>query len=206
MSRPSRVALGTIGVAIVLAGLSGTVAVAQTPPPAAQLETSTTSPETEDQRRRREQAAELEAVYERDDFGGNTRFESDQPGFVGAVAKMVMMLGAVVLLAYLLLGKLLPKLLALSPTARRNLATFAPQGVVEVVDRLPIDPKRAIYVVKVGGGYFLIGVGEQNLSLLARLDPDDLFAGGADAAANKAAGRGSGPFGRLLSKRTQKET
>nr|WP_274621897.1 flagellar biosynthetic protein FliO [Myxococcus fulvus] len=46
------------------------------------------------------------------------------------------------------------------------------QTVVSVVERLPLDPKRALFVVKAADEYLLVGGGEAGLQLLSKLDAE----------------------------------
>lgn len=89
------------------------------------------------------------------------------PGLGQTFFEMLLSLGVVCLLAYLLLGKLLPRLL-------RVPAASASGRLLSVVDRLPIDPRRSLMVVKMGEQHFLVGSSEQGLTLLARLDPSEV--------------------------------
>jgi flagellar biogenesis protein FliO len=84
-----------------------------------------------------------------------------------AIVQMVFVLGAICLLAYLVLGKMLPKLMRIEqPVAQRR--------IVSVIDRLPLDQRRSILVMRIGGLYFLVGVTEHGISLISRLDSDDV--------------------------------
>jgi flagellar protein FliO/FliZ len=84
-----------------------------------------------------------------------------------ALLQMLLMLGLVCLLAYFLLGKALPRLMRVQqPTA--------PRQMLEVVDRLPLDQRRSIMVIKLGDRYFLVGATEAGISLLSRLESDEI--------------------------------
>jgi flagellar biogenesis protein FliO len=96
--------------------------------------------------------------------------------YVTQLIKMVLMLGAVCVLAYLLLGKLLPRAMSLTTTGRRAMLAAPSRGVVEVVDRLALDQRRALLVVRVGQELFLVGLADQGISLLSRLDPESVGA------------------------------
>ena len=110
-------------------------------------------------------AEEFDRLVAEADRGSDERAGAE----LGAqLLKTVLMLGAICAFAYLLLGKALPRVLALSPGARRALGP--PSGLIEVVDRLPLDARRAFYVVKVGEQCFLVGLTDQGMSTLARLD------------------------------------
>jgi flagellar protein FliO/FliZ len=48
------------------------------------------------------------------------------------------------------------------PTGRSTL--------VKVIERIPLDPKRSLFVVQAAGEYLLIGGGDDGLNLLGKLD------------------------------------
>jgi len=74
------------------------------------------------------------------------------------------------LLAYLILGKMLPKLLQMTPAGQVGLTATAPKGLIKLLDRLPLDAKRSLFIVKVEEEFFLVGVTEQSMQMLAKLD------------------------------------
>ncbi len=84
-----------------------------------------------------------------------------------ALVRMVIALGAVCLLAYLVLGKALPKLMRVEPPT-------APQRILRIVDRLALDQRRSVMVLKMGEQHFLVGATEHGIQLLSRLDADDV--------------------------------
>jgi flagellar biogenesis protein FliO len=107
------------------------------------------------------------ATTDSNDKSKNAPASVHERSLVGALVQMVLVLGAICLLAYLVLGKMLPKLLRIEPpTAQKRILT--------VVDRLPVDQRRSIVVLKIGGLYFLVGITEQGISLISRLDGDDV--------------------------------
>ena len=128
--------------------------------PASPVETTTTAT-TEDQA--------LGAYYDRLE-AERRPLEGKDAGYaeLGALLlQMIAVLGAVCLLAYLLLGKLLPRLLKVPmPSAK--------QRILDIVDRLAIDQRRSIMIIRTGELYFLVGVTEQGINLLSRLDADDV--------------------------------
>lgn len=101
---------------------------------------------------------------------------ADTAGLIQSFIEMAAVLGFVCLLAYLLLGKLLPRFLKV-PEAT------ASGRLLKVVDRLALDPKRAILVVAMGEQHFLIGSSDQGLHWLARLDGSEVRDAMAAAAA-----------------------
>lgn len=123
-----------------------------------------------DTRCREAKRAQLEAIESwtpnADAAAGEKKEDLPSLGF--AFFKMILVLGAVCLLAYLSLGKLLPRLMRVQqPIAGRR--------IMHVVDRLPIDQRRSIMIIKTGEElYFMVGVTEQGITLLSRLDADDV--------------------------------
>ncbi len=47
-------------------------------------------------------------------------------------------------------------------------------GQLRVLDRYPLSPRQALWLVEVGGRVFLLGAGEGGISRLAELDPEEL--------------------------------
>ena len=60
----------------------------------------------------------------------------------------------------------------------RVLATGRPRAahLLEVVARLPLEPRRALYVVDVAGKTLLVGTSEMGLSVLSELDGGEVRA------------------------------
>ena len=115
--------------------------------------------------RLRQEAEKLERLEAQQDAASRLDDEPDSlwPTFL----RTVVMLSAVCLLAYLLLGKLMPRLLQIEPpTAQRRL--------LKVVDRLAIDQKRSVMILQLGDEYFLVGAAEQNISLMSKLDAEGI--------------------------------
>lgn len=123
---------------------------------------------------------------------------ADASDMFGALLQMVLVLGVVCALAYLLLGKVLPKIMRVqTPTA--------PHRMLEIVDRLPLDPRRSIMVIKLGGRFFLVGATEQGINLLSRLETEEVEEALATAAARRDSTSLSRFAGNLLS-RSRKES
>jgi flagellar protein FliO/FliZ len=80
--------------------------------------------------------------------------------------RTLMLLGAVVAAIYLTLNVGLRRLMGLQGTA------LGRQPLVSVVERLTLDPKRSLFVVKAADEYLLVGGGEGGLQLLSKLDPE----------------------------------
>jgi flagellar biogenesis protein FliO len=77
-----------------------------------------------------------------------------------------MLLGAVVAAIYLTLNVGLRRLMGLQG------ASLGRQPLMSVVERLTLDPKRSLFVVKAADEYLLVGGGEGGLQLLSKLDPE----------------------------------
>jgi flagellar protein FliO/FliZ len=71
---------------------------------------------------------------------------------------MVFALGTVCLLAWLALY-----------WVKRIKVNF-PQGIVRIHERVPLEPRKALFVVEVAGAFYLVGAGESGLNLMATLD------------------------------------
>ncbi len=69
-------------------------------------------------------------------------------------------------------------------------------GGVSVVARVPLEPRRALYVVEAGGRRLLIGSSEGGVSLVTELDAVEAPA--VDASAASVGPRGPRGFGELL--------
>jgi flagellar biosynthetic protein FliO len=87
-------------------------------------------------------------------------------GFGAALLKMVAALVLVCVLAYVALR-----------LARRHLvAGRAQRSTMRVVERCPLSARQNLWIVEVGGRYFLIGATEGAIAKLAELDEEQLRA------------------------------
>jgi flagellar biosynthetic protein FliO len=82
------------------------------------------------------------------------------PGFGGSLAISLLSLGLVCVIAYV----------ALRFLGRRGVGR--PSGPIKIMARLPLEPRRALYVVETAGRCFLIGVGDGPMTMLAELGAD----------------------------------
>jgi flagellar protein FliO/FliZ len=100
------------------------------------------------------------------------------------VETLVTLLGIVALLVVVLYGG-------------RRLGVGRPSGPLELVGRLPLDARRAVYLVRVGKLVYVVGASEGGLTRLGELD----------AAAVPAADLGSGAprFAEILAKMARRE-
>ncbi|QSQ16765.1 FliO/MopB family protein [Myxococcus landrumensis] len=96
-----------------------------------------------------------------------TAAATEEPESMGwMLLRTVLVLGAVVASIYLTLNVGLRRLMGLQG------ASSGRQMVVSVVERLPLDPKRQLFVVKAADEYLLVGGGESGLQLLSKLDTE----------------------------------
>lgn len=188
MRRPA----GTLLFAIVLLVASLSPVFAQTPAP-----TSTTAAEA---LRLKEESDRLEAIA----AAAELRPAPREIDFGAQLLRSLLVLAGVCVFAYLVLGKALPRLMRMTSSGRRAMYGVESRGVVEVIDRLPLEPRRVIYVLKVGGSHFLVGSVEQGMSMIARLSDEDVESAKAIAErAARGAGLAGGLFGRLSKKEGQ---
>lgn len=88
--------------------------------------------------------------------------ESESLGWL--LLRTLLVLGIVVALIYLTLNWGLRRLGGL-----RGLS-LGRTGLVSVLERIPLDHKRALFLVRAGGEYLLVGGGDQAVSLVSKLD------------------------------------
>ncbi|MFQ3582700.1 MAG: flagellar biosynthetic protein FliO [Chloracidobacterium sp.] len=83
-------------------------------------------------------------------------------GFVWALFQTLVALGVVCATAYVTLRVVLPKL--------GGIGVRRPLGLVNVVDVLPLEPRRTLYVIEVNGKYLLVGASEAGIHVIETLD------------------------------------
>ncbi len=81
----------------------------------------------------------------------------------GALVRMLLVLALVLALVYLTLNFGLRRLM-------RGVA--GSQALVQVHERVPLDPKKSLYLVEAAGEYLLLGAGDGPIPLLTRIDPE----------------------------------
>ena len=110
---------------------------------------------------------------------------------VKVVASLLLVVGLMLLLAHLM------KKIGLSSTAIR------PGSLIRVLDNRMIAPKRYVAVLEIGGEYVVVGITDQNITLLSRLENStELEQLLAERQAGRPAGLGSS-FAALLHKAGQ---
>jgi flagellar biogenesis protein FliO len=97
--------------------------------------------------------------------------KSQPPDLVGedlnlgwTLIRTVVVLAFVVIVAYLTLNVGLRRLLGIRPTSGTKM--------VSVLERVVLDQKRSLYVVKAAGEVLLLGAADNSLSLLSKLNPE----------------------------------
>ena len=149
-----------LGLVFVVAAMFAFDARAQQPP-----STSTTAIAAEEERRAAEEEARrlerLKREYERiaaePAADGAKETARSERSFFGAFVQMVFVLGAVCMLAYLVLGKMLPKLMRIEPPV----ALAQGRRVMQVIDRMPLDQRRSILLLRIGTAHYLVGASDQ---------------------------------------------
>ncbi len=79
--------------------------------------------------------------------------------------RTLVVLGMVVMIAYVSLNWGLRKVLGLKPVSGGGGGS-----VLEVVERVPLDQRHALFVVKAAGEYLLVGGADSSLGLISKLD------------------------------------
>jgi flagellar biogenesis protein FliO len=80
-----------------------------------------------------------------------------------ALVRTIVVLGLVIGLVYLTLNIGLRKLLGIKPASSG--------GLVTVLERVTLDPKRSLFVVEAAGEVLLLGGADEAVTFLAKLDP-----------------------------------
>lgn len=80
-----------------------------------------------------------------------------------SLVRTIVVLGVVVALAWLTLNVGLRKLMGIGPAAGRR-------GIISVLERVPLDQKRTLYVVKAGDEVLLLGASDLSVNFLSKLD------------------------------------
>jgi flagellar protein FliO/FliZ len=83
--------------------------------------------------------------------------------------KLIAVLGLVLVLALAVVHGVIPRL---TGGGRGG----AGAGAIRVSARFPLEPKKNLYVVRVGGDYFLVGASDAGIHLLTALDTERIEA------------------------------
>ena len=98
----------------------------------------------------------LQAVNPAEELGSVTSQALD-------IVRVLLILCAVLLLAYVVVRHWLPRL-----TGLKNLET----SPIQVLARTPLEPKKNLYLLKVGSEVLLVGTSEDHLHFLKALDEE----------------------------------
>ena len=98
--------------------------------------------------------------------------------------KLMLVLAGIVALAYATLRFWLPKL-----SGFQGQPKGPGQLPIQVVARLPLEPRKNLYIIKAGAEYLLVGTAENSVHMISALQPEALD--GYAAAAAKQDGAGS---------------
>jgi flagellar protein FliO/FliZ len=90
--------------------------------------------------------------------------DAEPLSMAGTLLQTLLVLGIVIGLVYVTLNFGLRRMMGL-----RALPAGA-ATLVKVVERIPLDPKRSLFVVQAAGEYLLVGGGDDGLSLIGKLD------------------------------------
>jgi flagellar biogenesis protein FliO len=82
--------------------------------------------------------------------------------------RLIFILGAVLILAYVVVRHLLPRVTGMKQVT---------SGPMQVAARLPLEPGKNLYIIKAGSLCFLVGTAGDNLHYLTSLDPEAIGAG-----------------------------
>lgn len=165
LARQRRRALTAVALLAALAPLTP-LASAEPPTPAAEPAPSEAPPPAEEARAL--EAARLRAEAERlDRLAAAPGRRAEDLDLGGSLVQMTLAMGAVALLAYLLLGKLLPRLMKVQTASEGG-------RLLSVVDRMPIDQRRSLMIVRMGERFLLLGVADQEIRLLTQLEPEEI--------------------------------
>jgi flagellar protein FliO/FliZ len=100
--------------------------------------------------------------------GRDNAYAGEAESLGGTLFSTFLSLSAVVVLIYVTLNFGLRRLMG-----ARGMP-FGQVRVVNVLERVTLDPKRALFVVRAAGEYLLVGGGEQGLSLITVLKADEV--------------------------------
>src|SRR4051812_35239 len=79
-------------------------------------------------------------------------------------AEVLLALGGVLVLAYVVLRVGLPRMFGLQ---------LSKNGPIQIVGRYPLEPKKTLYLVKMGSQLLLIAASDSQVQFLTAVDPDN---------------------------------
>ena len=123
--------------------------------------------------------------------------DEDSNSLLELLFRTLFALAIVCLLAYFILNKIALRFGGLANLDTRSKNT----RLLQVVERLTLEPRRSLFIVKTQDQYFLVGSSEQGLQLLSKLELDET-----PETLEKNANSSSMPFFKYLIKAQQKVT
>jgi len=108
----------------------------------------------------------LEPVAELPLLESGAELAALEPGLGWVLLQTLLVLAGVVLLAYILLNLGGKYLLRLQDTRS--------QRVISIVERVSVDAKKSLLLVKAANGYFLLSSGERELTVLSPLSKEEV--------------------------------
>jgi flagellar biogenesis protein FliO len=94
-----------------------------------------------------------------------SEFGQSSVDFTWLFIKMVFAMVFVIALAILVIRFIIPKLALVRSRGRKS--------DLEVLDRIPLDAKKALYIIRIEGRRLLISVSDNHMGLIAELDAKD---------------------------------
>ncbi|NNE08559.1 MAG: flagellar biosynthetic protein FliO [Gemmatimonadetes bacterium] len=92
-------------------------------------------------------------------------FPAGESNYMGMLFRMLLSLAAICVFIYFVGRYLMPRLFGMrTPGA----------GELTMIDQVPIGAGRAVCIVRAVGKYYLIGVAEKGVDLIAELDADEV--------------------------------
>ena len=111
-------------------------------------------------------SSRADARWDDPTLDASTSAEAEPDSLGWTLLRTLLVLGAVLASIYLTLNVGLRRLMGLQAMSAGR------QPLVSVVERLPLDQRRALFVVKAADEYLLVGGGEAGLQLLSKLDSE----------------------------------
>lgn len=103
-----------------------------------------------------------------EDFFSREGVEEDGESLLGTLVRTFLVLGVVICCIYIVLNFGLRRMMGLKAAGASS------HSLIAVVDRVPLDPKHALLVVKAAGEYLLLGTGEGGLRLISKLQTEEV--------------------------------
>ena len=111
-------------------------------------------------------ASDAKLPTEEPPLEADAEFSALEPGLGWVLLQTLLVLLGVMLLAYILLGWGGKYLLKLRATGG--------QRVISIVERIPVDARKSLLLVKVAKDYFLLSSGERALTVLSKLGAEEV--------------------------------